>query len=142
MDYVYETDGNLLDVKLNQAVIEKNTYGQRGSMPRRADEPARRRLISTDYVYDTHGRQTLGGSRQLDQFDFNLPKQVTQSGQISVYLRCLRRAAKKTGPSSATFYVGELYEKRFEGRDRATCFMSLTPKVASRRFRVRIRWDR
>ena len=117
MDYVYETDGNLLDVKLNQAVIEKNTYGQRGSMPHALTNQLVDGSISTDYVYDTHGRQTLGGSRQLDQYsDFNLPKQVTQSGQIwTLTYDAFGGRAKKTGPSSATFYVGELYEKRFEG---------------------------
>jgi RHS repeat-associated protein len=116
-EYDYETDGNLVDVKFNSNIIEQNTYGQGGGIPHALTKQLVNGLASVDYLYDLHGRQTIGGGRHVEQYSaLNLPKRVSQSGGVwTILYDAFGGRARKTSPSGETRYIGPLFEERIVG---------------------------
>jgi len=117
LQYEYDSEGNMRDVKVNGVVAETNDYGYPSGVFPHAITKQILGSSTIDMAYDPYGRQTTKGSaRAITKYtDFDLPKAITaNSGAYTLSYDAGGTRAIKSGPTTTCYYIEGLYERRIK----------------------------
>jgi len=123
----YDVTGNLLGIAAEKhligqpipplSVTDANVYGNQVNLtfpqPHALTEHTEGG-ITEKYLYDTRGRQVLGGGRNVTFNNWDLPKVIMRGGQKWTYAYDAfgTKVRESTPDGATTTYVGGIYERR------------------------------
>ncbi len=121
--YSYDNIGNLTSISENGGAPLVHTYGaQVPGAPKLKPHALTAIQVpgAPPYEYDPRGRQTSGGGRHIAWTEFDLPKEVTQNGDLTTFDydafgTRIRKSLVPGGagdPTASTITLGSLYERR------------------------------
>ena len=124
--YAYDDIGNLLAQTVMEGFGESLVHGYSGpSGGPHAVKTTSGGGVTTDYLYDSAGRQMYAGPRVVSKYSgFNLPLAMTQGSHDVMFLYDAfgRRVVKSDRTGTKTVYAGDLYERHSKGLAREHVF--------------------